>query len=230
MTRHHARRSSTLVFEGEPSSIQTPKRRSRKGSDEPKAKGRHRRHRPTTRIRSWAADIPEDVEDVEDPDPSVEILTRKQGKQPESESESKGKTTTKDEASKSPVQSVHSGISSESGETPENIQTESSKAAANTEEPIKKTPPKSSISAGLTDAQKAAAARKLPEAKKTDDIVESKGSKINERNSPPVPDSPGSSALKSHPSSVINNKASSDMAEHTGPSSSSIRGSSRGKN
>lgn len=133
VTRHHARRSSSLVFEGEPSSVQTPTRRSRKGSNVPKAKGKHRRRAPTTHIRSWAADIPEDVEDVEDSDSPVEILTRKQGKQ--LESESKGDTT-KDEASKSPVQSVHSETSSETEKRPEKIQTESSKAAVKTAEPI----------------------------------------------------------------------------------------------
>lgn len=217
MTRHHARRSSTLVFEGEPSSVQTPTRRSRKGSNVPKAKGRHRRRPPTTHIRSWAAGIPEDVEDS---DPPVEILTRKQGKQLESESEV---NTTKDEVSKSPV---HSETSSETEIRPEKIQTESSKAAVKTAESItEKKNSKSSRAAGLTDAKKAAAARKLPEAKKSDYI------EINERNPPPVPDCPGSSAMKSHPSSVIN-RSTSDMAEHTGPSSSPsyISGSSRGKN
>lgn len=65
-------------------------------------------------------------------------------------------------------------------------------------------------------------------------MVEGKASEeINERNPRPVPDCPGSSAMKSHPSSVIN-RSTSDMAEHTDPSSSSsssyISGSSRGKN
>lgn len=229
MTRHHARRSSALVFEGEPSSVQTPKRRSRKGSDEPKARSRNRRRHPTRHIRRWAADIPEDVEDVEDvenvenvedPDPPVEILTKKQGKQPESRSKDHA---AKDEASKSPV---HSESSFETNKTPENVKTESNKAAVNTAEPFEKKRPKSSKAAGQTDAQKAAAARKLPEAKTTDDILGSKASEINAMNPPPVPDPPGSSVSASHPSSVIN-KPASDMAEHSGPSSS-IPGSSGG--
>lgn len=219
MTRHHASRSSPLVFEGEPSSVQTPKRRSRKGSDEPKAKSRNRHRRPTTHIRRWAADIPEDVEDtedvddvenvenVEDPDPRVE-----KGKQPESKSKD---STTKDKASKSPV---HSESSFEANKTPENVKTESSKAAGDTAEPLEKQPPKSGKADEQTDAQKAAAARKLPGAKKPDDTLGSKASEVNAMNPPPVPDPPGSSVSASHPSSVTN-KPASDMAEHSNPSS-----------
>lgn len=87
MVRHQARRSLTLVFEGELSSAQTSRRRSRKQPKESKVRVRDRRQRPRRHIGSWAADIPEVVENVEDPDPSIEFLTRRQGRHPEISSE-----------------------------------------------------------------------------------------------------------------------------------------------
>lgn len=175
--RHHARRSSALVFEGAPSSaVPIPKRRSRKGSDETKTgKSRNRRRRRRiTHIRRCAGDIPEDIKDVgvlegveevvEDADPSVEIfMTRIQGKQPESKSEDE--YNTKDEASKSPVhvQSVHSEnfLTEINKKTAENVQIESSKAAVNNtaaQQPLIENQNffKNIEAAGQTDAQKAA--------------------------------------------------------------------------
>ena len=195
--RHHARRSSALVFEGEPSSaVPTLKRRSRKGSDEPKTgRSRNRRHRRrTTHIRRRAGDIPKDAkdmrdledveEDVEDADPSIEIsIMRKQGKQPESKSEDEDNT--KDEASKPPLHS-EKGSSEITKKTAENVQIESSKAAVNNtaaQQPLIENQNlfKNIKAAGQTDDQKAAAARKqLPEAKKPDDDGKNSGSKAKD--------------------------------------------------
>lgn len=210
MTTHHPRRSSTLVFEGEPSTAQTPRRRSGK------ARSRSRRHGRSTKIRDWAADIPEDVEHVEDSDPPVESLTRSQGKQPELKV---GDRTTKGEAKEQNDLAgrppVYCESQSETKKTTENRGAKRSMAGASTAEPLEKKIPESS---------KAAAARKLPETKTTGDILGSKASEISETIPPPAPDPPGSSA--SAPPPPVINKPAPDTTKQIDPSS--VLGSSGG--
>lgn len=149
MTRHHSRRSSTLVFEGELSTAQTPRRRSGK------VRSRSRRHGRSTQIRDWAGDIPEDVEDVEDSDPPVELSTRSQGKQPELKV---GDRTTKGEAKEQNDLAgrppVYCESPSETKKTTESRRAKSSMAGANTPEPLEKKIPESSKAAAARKSQK----------------------------------------------------------------------------
>lgn len=232
VVRHHARRSTQLVFEGESSSTQTPNPRRRKQSDEARVKSRSRRRRPAGRIRNWAADIPEDVED---PDPPVAALTRRQGKQPESRAKDPiagGETKEQEyQVGKPPMGSESPA---ETKKTPENEKAESSKTAVDTKEQQAskpsmetKTPTgspekiilESSKAGGQTDAQKAAAARKLPK-------VENRASGVNEMNPPPVPDPSVSTTSASAAPISETKKATADTAEHG--KTSSVAGFSSG--
>lgn len=224
--RHHARHSTPLVFEGEPPSAQTPRQRSRKQSDEPRGKRRSRRHPPSRLIRKWAAGIPEDVEDVEDSDPPVATLTRRQGKQPESRLEdpvAEGETKEPEGQAGKPLMES----SAENKKAVENEKAKSSKTtvgmkkkqeskqpmdAKTTTEPAEKLLPGSSKAAGQTDAQKAAAASKLPG-------VQSKASGVNEMNLPPEPDPPVSTTSTSAVPTPETEKVSPGTAEHGNPSS-----------
>lgn len=223
--RHHARHSMPLVFEGESPSAQTPRKRSRKQSDEPRDKRRRRRHQPSRLIREWAASIPEDVEDVEDSDPPVATLTRRQGKQPESRLEdpvAEGETKEPEGQAGKPLMES----SAENKKTAENEKAKSSKTtvgmkkkqeskppmdAKTTTEPAEKLLPGSSKAAGQTDAQKAAAARKLPG-------VQSKASGVNEMNLPPEPDPPVSTTSTSAATAPETENVSPVTAEHGNPS------------
>lgn len=220
--RQHARRSPPLLFEGESSSAQTPRQRSRKQSDEPRAKIRSRRHRPSRRIPEWAANI---AKEVEDSDPPVATLTRRQGKQSESRLEDPvvdGETKEpEDQAGKLLMKS-----SAGNKKTAENDEAQSSSKttvgskekqeskpsmyAKTTTELTEKKPSESSKTAGQTDAQKAAAARKLlPEA-------QSKASGVNEMNPQPEPepDPPVSSSTSHIGSTCTQNETT--ISSHSG--------------
>lgn len=209
VNRHHARRSIPLIFAGESSSAQTPRH------DKSRGKSRRKRHHPNKGIQNWAAAIPEGVEDVEDPDPPVPITTR-QGKQPEPRGEDpadEGETKKSEDqagnllkkSSPKNKKPPRENDKSESSKTKVDTKDEkASKLSMDTNTPTKPSKieiPESSKTAGQSDAQKAAAARKLP-------VL------MTETVPPPAPDPP----LSIHTTSA--SSASTPVtAEHGNPSS-----------